>query len=287
MLTTHEYLQSLKIDRFPKETVVLNDYLECPSEANIEFIMREILYNAPVGKQRRYCNPTYHELKSKTVYWSGIGYFYANDFTYKKPVVVLEGEKDWLTTWYLWYNALWLQGVNNLPQLVNKLSVLWCPQVLLLVDQDEPADKAIKKISKREFCFDCRWILGKYKDVSDAYVAGQNLSYLDLEVIPKNNLFQKLGKRTPPKRTYVPKAPLDFASISADIVLENLYPQYRVVGDKIYDNGKITSGYRYWKSTNIIKDFSEKWRPEGNAWKIAFGYYKDKKATVEYLKRYL
>lgn len=68
MLTTHEYLQSLKIDRFPKETVILNDYLECPSEANIEFIMREILYNAPVGKQRRYCNPTYHELKSKTVY---------------------------------------------------------------------------------------------------------------------------------------------------------------------------------------------------------------------------
>lgn len=48
MLTTHEYLQSLKIDRFPKETVILNDYLECPSEANIEFIMREILYDTEV-----------------------------------------------------------------------------------------------------------------------------------------------------------------------------------------------------------------------------------------------
>ena len=66
MLTTHDYLKSIKIDRFPKETVYLVDFKKKPENNKIIFTMRDLVNRIIVGKQDRFCNPTYHDLKSKT-----------------------------------------------------------------------------------------------------------------------------------------------------------------------------------------------------------------------------
>lgn len=250
--------------------------------------MKDLVYNVPIGKQIRYVNPEYHELKSKTAYGSKIGYFY-DDTKLKKqlPIIILEGEKDRATGWFLWWNCVWLQGVHNLNKLVNILYMKWYKRILICVDQDEAADRAISKVEKRDVCWDIRWVLWDYKDLSDAYISKKNLAYYYKEIIPQNNLLEKLWpyNYTKPKLPKEPSA--DFSSIPTDLILESLYPQYKVAGDRIYENWKLLSWYRYWKSTNIIKDFSEKDRPEGNAWKVAYKYYQDKKATYEYLKRFV
>lgn len=288
MLTTHDYLKSIKIDRFPKETVYLVDFKKKPENNKIIFTMRDLVNRIIVGKQDRFCNPTYHDLKSKTWYMSKVGYFFDNKFDIKKPILITEWEKDWLTAWSLWYNAIWLQWVAGLNLLVNNLYILGARKLAILVDQDIPADNAILRVERRDICWDVRWVLWEYKDLSDAYVAGKTLAYVMNEITDENNLEKKLGAFTPVKKKRLPSAPsLDFNGISALDVVEALYPKFTYRNGRMYEDWKELSGYRYWKENNVMKDFSYKDRPEGNAWKIAYEYFGNKKETVEFLKRYL
>lgn len=90
MLSANEYLASINIDRYPSSVVELVDRSN-PKFNHLKFIMKDMVYHNEVGIQRRFANPSYHPLKSKTMYASSIGYFY-DEAKLKKnmPIIIVE-----------------------------------------------------------------------------------------------------------------------------------------------------------------------------------------------------
>ena len=278
-MDTHERLAKYKLqDKLPEWWIRVEWYwakIACP--------MKNLENDQVVGWQDRYLEPAPWSLKSRTRKWSKVGWFYENlDIT--RPVILAEWEKDFLTWWQLWWNICWMQWVGNLNKTVDLLTKKWFKTVIVLVDNDEAATLSIKKIVNRIPCYDWRYVLWNVKDINDAWVDGV---LKEPQALASENLFVKywafkIKKSTRP----LPDKSVDFLNIDTAMVLQNLYPQYTIKGDRIYDSWKLLDGYRYWKTKNAIVDFSGKERPQGNARSIAYSYYNDKKQTAEYLKRY-
>ena len=276
---THERLAKYKLqDKLPEWWIRVEWYwakIACP--------MKNLENDQVVWRQDRYLEVKPWSLKSRTRKWSKVGWFYENlDIT--RPVILAEWEKDFLTWWQLWWNICWMQWVGNLNKTVDLLTKKWFKTVIVLVDNDEAATLSIKKIVNRIPCYDWRYVLWNVKDINDAWVDG---ILKEPQALASENLFVKywafkIKKSTRP----LPDKSVDFLNIDTAMVLQNLYPQYTIKGDRIYDSWKLLDGYRYWKTKNAIVDFSGKERPQGNARSIAYSYYNDKKQTAEYLKRY-
>lgn len=279
-MNTHEWLTKYKLqDKLPEWWTRVEGYgchIACP--------MKDILTWKLVWRQDRYCDPKPWELKSRTRKWSKVGWFYdIIDIT--RPVILCEGEKDWLTAWQLWWNICWMQWVSNVNKTVDTLIKYWVKTIILLVDNDEAATRCIKKIQNRIPVYDWRYALHWEKDTNDAWLAWV---LEEPQVKASENLFVKYWPfKIERSHRPLPDKSIDFLNIDTAMILQNLYPQYTIKGDRIYDNWKLLDGYRYWKTKNAIVDFSGKERPQWNARSIAFSYYKDKKATADYLKRYV
>lgn len=277
-MDTHEYLRSIRL------WDILPDIIEREEWrwAHLACKMKDLNTWANCGWQDRYIEPAPWALKSRTRKWSRVGWFFTK-YNVKEPLILCEWEKDRLTAWQRWWNVIWLQWVNNLNKTVDILWRQWAKKLILLVDNDAAADLAISKVQNRTICYDWRYVLWDNKDVNDAHIAWQ-LS--KPEALLKQNLYVKLWEYKI-VRTYKPKPDnsINFLDIDSAMVLQNLYPQYVVKWDRIYDNWKLSSWYRYWKNQNAVVDFSGKDRPQWNAWSIAYSYYNDKKETAEYLKR--
>lgn len=252
-------------------------------EDYICFSMKDLLTWDICWYQLRYINPEYQQLKSRTKRWSHVWWYY-EEIDLSRPVIIVEWEVDFATAYQLWWNVVGIQWVSNLNKTVDCLTKIWVKTIIVLVDTDDAAEKAIKKIVNRVPVYDWRYALHWVKDTNDAWVAWV---LEEPQAIPSENLFVKYWAFKFQK-TYrpLPDKSIDFLSIDTAMILQNLYPQYTIRGDRIYENWKLLDGYRYWKTKNAIVDFSGKERPQGNSRSIAFSYYKDKKATADYLKRY-
>lgn len=279
MMDTHEWLAKYKLqDKLPEGWLRVEWYW-----AHIACPMKNLIDDQVCGRQDRYLNPAPWDLKSRTRKGSKVGWFYENiDIT--EPVIIVEGEKDWLTWWQLWWNVVGMQWVGNLNKTVDSLYKRWVKQIILLVDNDEAATLSIKKIQNRICCYDWRYVLKDVKDTNDARVAW---ILEQPSAIASENLFVKFWPYKVVKSNRpLPDKSVDFLNIDSAMILQNLYPQYTVKWDRIYDNWKLLDWYRYWKTKNAIVDFSGKERPQGNARSIAYSYFNDKKETADYLKRY-
>lgn len=279
-MDTHEYLQSIKLeDKLPDFAKRQEWYW-----AHIAFEMKNLYDNKPCGWQDRYINPAPWTLKSRTRRWSKVGWFYTS-YNLQEPIILCEWEKDWLTAWQLWWNVIWMQWVNNLNKTVDILRNKWVKKIIILVDTDDAADQAILKVQNRIICYDGRYVLWNVKDVNDARCAW---ILKEPEALAAQNLYVKLWAYKI-KKTYrpLPDKTIDFLSIDTAMVLQDLYPQYTVKWDRIYDQWKLLDWYRYRKNQNAVVDFAGKDRPQWNAWSVAYTYYNDKKQTAEYLKKYL
>lgn len=279
-MNSQEWLAKYKLqDKLPEGFVRVEWYgakIACP--------MKNLVDDEFCWRQDRYLEPAPGSLKSRTRKWSKVGWFYENlDIT--RPVIIVEWEKDWLTGWQLWWNIVWMQWVGNLNKTVDLLTKKWFKTIILLVDNDDAATSSMKKIQNRIPVYDWRYALHWVKDTNDAWVAWV---LEEPKAIAAENLFVKYWAYKI-KKTYnpLPDRSIDFLSIDTAMILQNLYPQYTIKGDRIYENWKLLDGYRYWKTKNAIVDFSGKERPQGNARSVAFSYYRDKKETSEYLKRYV
>lgn len=234
--------------------------------------------------QLRYTNPEYQELKSRTQKWSHV-WWYWESIDKTKPIIIVEWEVDFTTAYQLWFNALWIQWVNNLNKTIDILSKKWIRKIIILVDNDEASDKAISKIQNRICVYDWRYVLWWHKDVNDARCAWV---LKEPEALASQNLYVKMwAYKIVKSNRPLPDKSIDFLSIDSAMVLQNLFPQYTIKWDRIYDWWKLSDWYRYWKNQNAIVDFACKWRPQWNARSIAYTYYNDKKETVEYLKRFI
>lgn len=283
LLTCNEYLDKIGLPwgvlKLPLIAIPHDD-----APVRISFMMKDLETDQMCWWQDRMVNPGEWRLKSKTRKWSKVGWFYTN-YDITKPLILAEWEKDFLTAWRLWWNVIGIQWVNNLAKTVEILSKKWAQKIIVLVDNDEAANKAIEKIQNRKICYDWRYVLWNVKDINDAHLDG---CLEEPSALPSQNLFVKLWAFKIKKSTRpLPDKSIDFLSIDTAMILQNLYPQYQVRGDRIYENWKLLDGYRFWKSKNAIVDFSGKERPQGNAWSVAYSYYNDKKETVDYLKRYV
>ncbi len=279
-MNTTEYLQSIKLeDRLPE---IAERHEEYP--VKISFKMKNLYDNSEIWYQDRYVNVQPWQLKSRTRKWSNVWFFYTS-YNIHETIIIVEGEKDYTTARQLWWNVIWLQWVNNLNKAVDILVNKWAKKLIILVDNDEAADAAIKKVQKRIYCYDWRYALGWEKDVNDAWCAWK---LQEPEAFAAQNLYVKLWEYKIVKSNRpLPDKSIDFLSIDSAIVLQNLFPQYTIKWDRIYDDWKLSDWYRYWKNQNAIVDFACKWRPQWNARSIAYTYYNDKKETVEYLKRFI
>jgi len=252
-------------------------------ESYIKFAMKDLSTWEICWYQLRYTNPEYQQIKSRTQKWSRVWCYYEN-VNLNDPIIIVEWEVDYTTAYQNWRNVVGIQWVANLNKVVDQLTKLWVKTVIVLVDNDEAATLSIKKIVNRIPCYDWRYVLWNVKDINDAWVDGV---LKEPQALASENLFVKywafkIKKSTRP----LPDKSVDFLNIDTAMVLQNLYPQYTIKGDRIYDSWKLLDGYRYWKTKNAIVDFSGKERPQGNARSIAYSYYNDKKQTAEYLKRY-
>lgn len=250
----------------------------------IKFDMKDLNTWNVCWYQIRYTNPEHQELKSRTQKWSHV-WRYREKIDRTKPIIIVEWEVDFTTAYQYWRNVLWIQWVNNLNKTIDILNKIWVNKIIILVDTDIAADNAMEKIQNRIICYDWRYVLWPEKDTNDAHCAG---TLKEPVWLASQNLYVKLWAYKI-KKTYrpLPDKTIDFLSIDTATVLQDLYPQYTVKWDRIYDQWKLLDWYRYRKNQNAIVDFSGKDRPQWNAWSIAYSYYNDKKETVEYLKRYL
>lgn len=279
-MDTHEYLQSIHLqDTLPDIIQRVEGYW-----AHLACQMKNLYDNQVCWYQDRYINPAPGSLKSRTRRWSKVGWFYTS-YNLQEPIILCEWEKDWLTAWQLWWNIIWMQGVNNLNKTVDILRNKWANKLIVLVDNDDAADLAILKVQNRIICYDGRYVLGDQKDINDARCAG---ILKKPDALAAQNLYVKLWAYKIKKSTRpLPDKSIDFLRIDTAEVLQNLFPQYTVRWDRIYDNWKLSDWYRYWKNQNAVVDFAWKDRPQWNAWSVAYTYFNDKKETAEYLKRYL
>lgn len=147
----------------------------------ILFAMKDLHSNI-VWWQERFFEPILlhgKSVKSKTLAGTHVGYYFS-EIDYQKPVIIVEGEIDRLSLYYL-PNVIWLQGVVNLKKLVQELKDKGVHQIFILIDNDTPADFAIGKLLNMDdtflwWVFDCRHILWESKDVNDYIVDGKILS---------------------------------------------------------------------------------------------------------------
>ena len=139
---------------------------------NISFEMKDLEWNI-LGYQERYYTPkiiNWKKLKSKTRAGTKVWYFYTS-LDFSKPIVVTEGEIDWLTISEL-PNTIWIQGIHWLKSLIEKLRDKGVSNIYLLVDKDHIADIAIWKLLDMDEIFlknifDSRWILWDNKDINE------------------------------------------------------------------------------------------------------------------------
>lgn len=250
----------------------------------IKYDMKDLSTGEVCWYQIRYTNPEYQELKSRTKKWSHV-WRYREKIDKTKPIIIVEWEVDFTTAYQLNWNVLWIQWVNNLNKTIDILTKRWINKIIILVDTDVAADQAILKIQNRINVYDGRYVLWNEKDINDARVAW---ILKKPEALPAQNLYVKLWAYKI-KKTYrpLPDKTIDFLSIDTAMVLQDLYPQYTVKWDRIYDQWKLLDWYRYRKNQNAVVDFAGKDRPQWNAWSVAYSYYNDKKETAEYLKKYL
>lgn len=246
--------------------------------------MKDLLTGEVCWYQIRYTNPEYQELKSRTQKWSHV-WWYRETINKQEPIIIVEWEVDFTTAYQLWWNVLWIQWVNNLNKTIDILTKKWIRKIIILVDTDSAADLAILKIVNRVNVYDGRYVLGDLKDINDARCAW---ILKKPEALAAQNLYVKLWAFKIKKSTRpLPDKSIDFLRIDTAEILQNLFPQYTVRWDRIYDNWKLSDWYRYWKDKNAIVDFSCKNRPQWNAWSVAYTYFNDKQQTIEYLKKYL
>lgn len=250
----------------------------------IKYDMKDLLTGKVCWYQLRYTNPEYQELKSRTQKWSHV-WWYREKIDRTQPIIIVEWEVDFTTAYQNWWNVLWIQWVNNLNKTVDNLNKMWINKIIIFVDTDIAATNAIEKIHNRLICYDWRYALWKYKDTNEARC---NWWLQKPEALAAQNLYVKLWAYKVVKSTRpLPDKSIDFLSIDTSLVLQDLFPQYTIKWDRIYDNGKLSDGYRFRKNQNAVVDFAWKDRPQWNAWSVAYSYYNDKKETAEYLKKYL
>lgn len=246
--------------------------------------MKDLLTGKVCWYQLRYTNPEYQELKSRTQKWSHV-WWYRENINKTEPIIIVEWEVDFTTAYQCWRNVLWIQWVNNLNKTIDILTKKWIKKIIILVDTDNAADLAILKIQNRIWVYDWRYVLWNVKDVNDARCAW---ILKKPEALAAQNLYVKLWAYKIKKSTRpLPDKSIDFLSIDTATVLQNLFPQYTIKWDRIYDSWKLSDGYRYRKDKNAVVDFAWKDRPQWNAWSVAYTYFNDKKETAEYLKKYL
>lgn len=279
-MTTEEYLESIHLQNMLPEIAERHEWYW----AHISFQMKNLYDNTICWYQDRYIQPAEWQLKSRTRKNSKVWHFFTS-YNVNEPLIILEGEKDFLTGWQLWWNCIGLQWVNNLNKTVDILRNKWANKLIILVDNDDAADSAILKVQNRIICYDGRYVLWNEKDTNDARCAW---ILKEPKALAAQNLYVKLWAYKI-KKIYrpLPDKTIDFLSIDTAMVLQDLFPQYTVKWDRIYDQWKLLDWYRYRKNQNAIVDFAGKDRPQGNAWSVAYSYYNDKKETAEYLKRYL
>lgn len=255
-----------------------------PKKSYIKYDMKDLKTGEVCWYQLRFTNFEYQELKSRTQKWSHV-WWYREKIDRKKPIIIVEWEVDFTTVYQLGRNALWIQWVNNLNKTIELLYKWGINKVIILVDTDKAADLAIEKIQNRIIVYDWRYVLKWEKDVNDAFKAW---CLLEPEPILNQNLYVKLWAFKVKKSVRpLPDRSIDIMSIDTATVLQELYPQYTIKWDRIYDQWKLSDWYRYWKNQNAVVDFAWKDRPQWNAWSVAYTYFNDKKETANYLKKYM
>lgn len=149
-------------------------------ESFAKIVMKD-LEGEIIGIQERYVEPIKvgeKLIKSKTASNSKVWYFYLDDLNFSLPIVVVEGEMDWLSAGSS-SNLVGLQGIHNLKKLLIGLQKKWVENIYILIDNDDPADKAITSAMQDldidwSTIYDCRWYLWKHNDLND-YIVAWNL----------------------------------------------------------------------------------------------------------------
>lgn len=142
-----------------------------------------------IGHQERFFTPisrSWKTVKSKTKAWSKVWYFF-DEIDYDKPVIVTEGEIDFLTIGWVW-NVIGLQGISNLKKLLLSLQEKWAVKICLLIDNDDASESAIQKCIEHDdidsaIIYDSRKILWNYNDVNDFIVSWW---VFDIDTIERN-----------------------------------------------------------------------------------------------------
>ena len=153
-------------------TTLENELLIMINDSEFHIFMKDLDWET-IWTQIRYIKPI-GGIKSKTNQGGRVGYFFTViDFT--KPVIVVEGEIDFLSLAYI-DNVIGLQGVANLSKLVLWLQEKWVKEIYLLIDNDDPADKSIDNLigkgASLDGVFDCRGYLEDSNDINDHIIAG-------------------------------------------------------------------------------------------------------------------
>ena len=153
----------------------------------LEMKMKDLDGNI-IGSQIRYIDENKNP-KSMVRKWSKVGYFYLQNINYQQDIVITEWEIDYLSICHI-ANVVWLQWVNMLRKLILALQEKWAHRIILLIDNDDPADKAIEKTINDnainlEILYDARKYLWKQKDINDVLKLWWKLTLNDLIKVMK------------------------------------------------------------------------------------------------------
>lgn len=140
-----------------------------------------------IGRDERFFEPIIYEgktLKTKCTSWSKVWAFFS-EIQLNKKLVITEGNIDALCV-PKEINHIGIQWVQWLYKLVSELLARWVPEILLIIDNDEPADLSISKLleldsSQLAGIFDCREVLWYHKDLNDFIVAGGEITIEKIE----------------------------------------------------------------------------------------------------------
>lgn len=144
--------------------------------SSIQFRMKDLNWDTTGYQIREPLNK--ESAKSKVNKWWEVGYFYLNKINLDKPVIIAEWEIDWLNICHI-PNVIWTQWIQSLKWLIENLDQLWCKEIYLLIDNDEPANKAISKIISYELqtaIYDSRNCFEWFKDVNEYYMSWECIS---------------------------------------------------------------------------------------------------------------
>lgn len=214
--------------------------------ATIDVIMKDIDGN-PIGIRKR-------DLAVKTKYkstaeeWSKM-WFYFDEINFQQPIIICEGEPDWLSIVKPWSNILGLSSSTMLWRAINDIRKESATPIYLIVDNDTAAQIMIDKIA-HESVFDCRSILGESKDVNDLICSWWQILIDHIEEFA-SPIVQR-GKEVDPVTQnsfciYQNGKPV---SINEEFIASNIVQEYDIIGD----NGNL---FQYTSETWLRESINE------------------------------